>query len=93
MRLQRALAQALLCPLLCAAAGGPAKRWGARIMGPGNLPRKAGAAAWRPVWLERSHRCGFNSTPRFSMFEGCRAGPSGSGAAMSACSTEALEWR
>ena len=58
MRLQRALAQALLCPLLCAAAGGPAKRWGARITGPGNLPRKAGAAAWRPVWLERSHRCG-----------------------------------
>ena len=56
MRLQRALAQALLCPLLCEAAGGPARRWSARIMGPGALPRKAGAAGWRPVWLERSHR-------------------------------------
>lgn len=58
MGLQRALAQALLCPLLCEAAGGPARRWGARITGPGALPRKAGAAAWRPVWLERAHAGG-----------------------------------
>jgi hypothetical protein len=54
MRLQRALAQALLCPLLCDAAGGPVRRHGARITGPGALPRKAGAGGWRPVWLERS---------------------------------------
>ncbi len=53
MRLQRALAQALLCPLLCDAAGGPVRRHGARITGPGALPRKAGAGGWRPVWLER----------------------------------------